>query len=155
MECVVNGYEDRGDRIQVPAWVLASPDDNYLLLRTQETTSTDRQRLHEISYNARDRDNRLEFRRFGTEIGRTLPTEQFWKVFEIAEEQCFGGISGFDSFYGSFFGTFAIARECKLGFYHSHKDGEYRTVTQESLEDLLRLRYEQGLNYARGVLKNV
>ena len=153
MESFVNGYYDQDDHIQVPVWVLTTPDDNYLLIRTQETTQTDGWQLYNISYNAVDRSKYLNFRRFGTQTGRSLNQQHFWEVFDLAEKQYFGGEGVFELFYASFFGTFNIAQECKFGFYHSHKDGQYRRVTQKSLEDLLTLRYEQALNNARSILR--
>lgn len=143
--CVINGYEDQGDRIQVPVWVLATQDDNYLLLRTQETQSEDAYKLYEISYRAKDNQSFMNFRRNGTETARMSSREDLFSLLQKAENKFFGGENGLQAFYGSLYGTYAVAQACKLGFYHSYKDGKYRQITASILDTIAELRYEQAL----------
>lgn len=154
LECVVNGYEDKGSTIQVPVWMLSTPDDNFLLLRTQETKIEDPWKLYEVSYIPEDHEF-LDLRRFGTELGEILSADIFWKVFDIAELISFGGKGYFDSFYKSFYGTYQIAEFCHLGFYHSSKNGDYNLITKEFLDGLIKTRYQQALEAALAYLSKM
>lgn len=144
--CIINGYEDKGDNIMVPVWILSTPDDNYVIFRTKETIPRDKYELYEISHNEKSSNDFLNFRRYGAETVKNSTRELWLTLLHIVEKESFEG--GLQAAYTSLYGTFAIAQECKLGFYHSYKDGKYERVTSEILDTLVSVRYEQALQKA-------
>ncbi len=145
MGAFINGHIDsKGSIVKAPVWVLATPKDNFFVLKTNITEEKDDKDLIRISRQSFDIHDFYEFRGSGVATARRLDWQTWHKVYKNAEKTEFNNVS-LATLFGAYFGTLAISEECKFGFYHSFKDGKYRRVTKDLLNELITQRYEDAL----------
>lgn len=89
----------------------------------------------------------MDLRRYGSQLGKGVPTSEYWKVFEQAEKMRFRG--DFKGFYQSFILPFNLAQTFDLGFYYSTKNGQYKRFTKESLTGLIVSQLDNALTEAQ------
>jgi len=118
-------------------------------VKSQETVAEDKWAVHEKSYGAFTYEEFLQFRRFGSTVGKGMETSAYWNLYERAERQILGEQFGFRAYYRNFVETMRLSEVYSLGFYRSEKDGIYRRFTREQITQHMQDYFDAALRNAR------
>lgn len=127
MKLLINGSGFDEKYYNFPGILVASPEHNYLIIKTDKTP-TEKVDVSSWSTNAEEF---YHFQRYGTTFGRHNEDEVFWPLLKRIEEEILD--LSFTNYYANFMETFAICERLNMGFYRSDRDGTYTRVTKEML----------------------
>ncbi len=150
LTALLSGWSDSRGLVLPTGMLVSTPEHNYLMLKSNETSQEDRHEVYKNAWNANPQSTRRNFIRFGTDTGALIPKDRssdFRRLFEIAQLEFPDG--DFEAYYSSFIDSINLAEIYKMGFYVSEKDGSYIRLTREKVMELLKDKLESALRRAK------
>lgn len=143
LDTLISGWGKGRNHVTLKAMVVACPDYNYLMLKTNETREEkDRWKIYESIYTV------LNLNEFLYSIHKSNleknNRKDYGKAYKTAEKKFFS--NDINTFFRSFIDAYDVAENFRLGFYFSKKDGNYTKFTKQRLRDHISLQIKNALN---------
>jgi len=136
MEVLMRGIGNSGDSFVPPALLVATPEHNYLMIKSAETPVIDKDyELDGAIHESTKLDEKDLYQDPADLVGHPVNAAQAITI-EGLQKKILGGDS-LRTHYDNFMGAIYLAEAYNLGFYRSDNDGQYVRMTREMVWEQL------------------